>query len=146
MADVTLYDRDFRLWALEMSRVVAAGSWDELDRENVAEELASIGRHEQRNANELIRWLLKQLLLWWARPELRCGRWESRILNKRFRLTDILADSPSIDTAPMLDSNWNHAVKWIVSRRGLLQNPFPARCPLTIEQLLDPDYWPDKLC
>ena len=63
---------------------------------------------------------------------------ESPILERRFRLEDVLSDSPSIDTAPMLDRNWMQAVDWIISKRQLPQNAFPARCAFTIEQLLDP--------
>jgi hypothetical protein len=61
------YDRDFRLWAIEQARLVAEGSWHEIDRENVA--LADIARAEEREARRLIRSLLKQLLLWSVRPE-----------------------------------------------------------------------------
>jgi hypothetical protein len=145
MADATLYDRDFRLWALEMSRIVDEGRWDRLDRRNVAGELASIARQEQRTADALFCWLLKQLLLWWARPERRCGRWKSRVLERRFRLRDILADSPSIETASLIARNWPLGTAWVVAKQGLLRDPFPSACPFSLAQLLDPGFWPEEL-
>ena len=39
MADSALYDRDFHAWSQEQARKVREGSLD-IDRENIAEELA----------------------------------------------------------------------------------------------------------
>jgi Domain of unknown function DUF29 len=44
----TLYERDFYVWTQQISEVVLQGRWDELDRENVADELASLGRQDAR--------------------------------------------------------------------------------------------------
>src|SRR5260370_40648867 len=38
------YDRDFCAWSLEQARLVREGRWDAVDRDNVAEEIESLGR------------------------------------------------------------------------------------------------------
>ncbi len=74
----------------------ARGCWDELDRDNVADEIESLGFRNKRKTEQHLSWLVTQLTLWWARPERRCGKWVSRILERRFKLADILDDSPSL--------------------------------------------------
>ena len=43
----TEYDRDFYSWLMEQARHVRAGRWDALDRENLAEEIESLGREQE---------------------------------------------------------------------------------------------------
>jgi hypothetical protein len=38
------YDRDFYSWSLQQARLVREGQWHAVDRENVAEEIESLGR------------------------------------------------------------------------------------------------------
>jgi Domain of unknown function DUF29 len=42
----TAYDRDFYSWLMEQARLVREGRWDELDRDNLAEEIKSLGREQ----------------------------------------------------------------------------------------------------
>jgi hypothetical protein len=74
----------------------ARGCWDELDWDNVADEMESLGFRNKRKTEQHLSWLVTQLTLWWTRPERRCGKWASRILERRFKLADILDDSPSL--------------------------------------------------
>src|SRR3977135_4059611 len=41
------YERDFYSWLMEQARHVRAGHWDALDRENLAEEIESLGREQE---------------------------------------------------------------------------------------------------
>src|SRR5258708_24306963 len=40
------YDRDFYNWSLEQARLAREGRWDAVDRDNVAEEIESLGREQ----------------------------------------------------------------------------------------------------
>ena len=41
-----LYERDLYAWAEEQARLLRAGRFEEVDRENVAEEILDVGRNE----------------------------------------------------------------------------------------------------
>lgn len=46
--NISLYDRDFRLWAREQARLLRAGRLVELDADNLAEEIETLVREELR--------------------------------------------------------------------------------------------------
>lgn len=92
----SLYDTNFYLWTQRMAEIIRQGRWDELDRNNVVDEIESLGFRNKRTTEQHLSWLVTQLTLWWARPERRCGKWTSRILERRFKLADIFDDSPSL--------------------------------------------------
>jgi hypothetical protein len=69
----TLYAEDFYLWTQQQAALLRTGKWQELDYENLAEEIASVGRSEKRELGHRLEVLLTHLLKWQYRPE---GRWE----------------------------------------------------------------------
>jgi hypothetical protein len=69
----TLYAADFYLWTQQQAGLLRTGKWQELDYENLAEEIASVGRSEKRELGHRLEVLLTHLLKWQYRPE---GRWE----------------------------------------------------------------------
>ena len=58
-----LYDQDFYLWTQEQAALVRAGKVHELDLDNVAEELESLGKSQwhalENRLAALVRYLLK---------------------------------------------------------------------------------------
>jgi hypothetical protein len=90
------YDRDFYSWSLEQARMVRDGRWDEIDRENVAEEIESLG-HEQFNKLEsALRVLLVHILKWDHQPERRTRSWIISIKDPRIELEQVLQDNPGL--------------------------------------------------
>ena len=69
------YDRDFYTWSLEQARHVREGSWDALDRDNVAEEIESLGREQFNKLSSALRVLMLHMLKWDHQPELRSRSW-----------------------------------------------------------------------
>lgn len=139
-----LYDTDFYLWTQRMAQVVLEGRWDDLDRENVADQVKRLGTKEDDRLDHLVFWLVTQLTLWWAKPERRCGKWKAKILGRRHRLERLLKDSPSLrdGTAATIAEVSPLAVEKAVIKARLVKNPYPENCSFTLEQLLDPDFWP----
>ena len=45
----TLYDTDFAEWSARTAELLRAGRYDELDIENVAEEIESLGKAERKS-------------------------------------------------------------------------------------------------
>ena len=128
-----------------MAQVIRDGRWDDLDRENVVDEIESLGFRDRRRVQRLLSWIITELSLWWAQPERRCGVWSSRILDRRDQLEMILADSPSLqdELSAVVDEVLPSAVEVAVRKAGLINNPYPAHCSFTVEQILDADFWPD---
>jgi hypothetical protein len=91
-----LYDYDFYTWTQETAALIAAGKWHEIDQARLAEEVAGLGRDEQREVARRVQHLLTELLLWWALPGERKGNWAAAIIEARARLEDMLADSPGL--------------------------------------------------
>jgi hypothetical protein len=142
MNETCLYDYDFAAWARHQAQLVTEGRWEELDRDNVAEELRSIASQESQELRRILYQLFKRLLRWYYKPEWRCGRWKSRIVKRRFHLRDLLERSPGLDTSDAIASQWQLAAKYAEIQLRL-STPPPSECPYTLEQLLDLDYYPN---
>ena len=90
------YEKDFYAWTQETAALIAAGKWHEIDQALLADEVAGLGRDDQREIARRVQRLLKELLLWWALPGERKGNWAAAIIEERARLEDIVEDSPSL--------------------------------------------------
>src|SRR5215210_3468992 len=71
----TAYEQDFYTWSLEQARLVRDGRWDVVDRENVAEEIESLGREQFAKPESALRVLLTHMLKWDRQPERRSRSW-----------------------------------------------------------------------
>lgn len=92
----TDYDTDFYAWAVEQAKRIREGAFETLDRENVAEEIESLGREQFSKLRSAYRVLLMHMLKWDHQPEKRTRSWSTTIVNQRLDLEDVLADSPSL--------------------------------------------------
>ena len=90
------YDSDFYSWSQEQGRLVREGRWGEVDRENVAEEIESLGREQFNKLESAFRVLLLHMLKWDFQPERRSRSWSVTIATQRIELEDVLADNPGL--------------------------------------------------
>jgi Domain of unknown function DUF29 len=65
----TLYDRDFHQWTHVMADAIRLGDWANLDIENLAEELESLGRQQRQELRNRLGILLGHLLKWQLQPQ-----------------------------------------------------------------------------
>jgi hypothetical protein len=140
-----LYDRDFYQWALANAALIREGRLDELDLQNVAEEIETLGRRERSQLDSRLRVLLMHLLKRELQPHKRDNRsWLTTILNQRIRLERILTESPSLRRFihDAIVDVYPEAILLARTETGLANAPLPPECPWTAEQLLDPDYLP----
>ena len=56
------YSCDFYSWLMEQARHVREGRWDSIDRENLAEEIESLGREQFNTLESALRVLLLHFL------------------------------------------------------------------------------------
>src|SRR2546423_7428010 len=92
----TAYDRDFYSWSLEQARLVREGRWDAVDRENVAEEIESVGREQFNKLESALRVLLVHILKWDHQPERRTRSWVISIKDQRIAFDQVLEDNPGL--------------------------------------------------
>src|SRR5450759_365596 len=90
------YQRDFYSWLLEQARHVREGRWDAVDRENVAEEIESLGREQFNRLESALRVLLLHILKWDHQPPMRSRSLVLSIDAQREEVKDVLSDNPGL--------------------------------------------------
>ena len=124
------YSCDFYSWLMEQARHVREGRWDSIDRENLAEEIESLGREQFNTLESALRVLLLHFLKWDHQPNKRSRSWMLSIEAQRLEIEDVLADNPG------LNSRIDEAVKRAYRKArieaaketGLDKKSFPESC------------------
>lgn len=151
--DPELYERDFHLWtqrqAAELRRAASAGSNLPLDWANLAEEIESLGARDRRELASRIEQIVIHLLKLQLSPASDPRRgWRESVHRQRSEIGRLLDQSPSLkrEVQPAVESVWRgaraaaaDALAGEVEERAL-----PAACPYTPDQILDPDFWPER--
>ena len=139
------YEGDFHAWAELQAELLRAGRLQEADVENIAEEIASLGRSERRELTSRLAILLTHLLKWQHQPEFRGRSWQLTIVEQRRMLDRHLAENPSLAARleQFVGDAYGDAV--IAARRetGLGDGTFSPACPFATTQLLAPEFLPD---
>lgn len=149
------YAHDFYLWtqrqAAELRRAANAGSNLPLDWENLAEEIESLGASDRRELYGRLTRIVEHLLKLQFSPTDRPKRvWTLSVLNQRSDLEAVLKDSPSLRRAALGRIPQAHKEALKIVERLMpdeeieLWPDLPRRCPYTLEQILDPDWWPEQ--
>ena len=97
-----LYETDFYQWTVEQSQLLALGKLQGLDLENLAEEIASLGRQERQELENRLGVLIGHLLKWQYQPNKRSRSWQVTISNQRRAIKKLLTNNPSLK--PYLDT------------------------------------------
>lgn len=125
------YWNDFYSWLLEQAAHVRAGRFDALDRENLAEEIESLGREQFNKLESALRVLLMHMLKWDHQPKLRSRSWALSIKTQRIELEDVLADNPGLQPriGEATSRGYRKARIDAAKETGLDESTFPATCP-----------------
>jgi hypothetical protein len=136
------YDSDFFVWTQEQAALLRAGKFTEIDLQNLAEEIESLGRRDRRELRCRLRSLIAELLKWEAQAGARCGNWRSDILQQRYEIELVLRDSPSLRgwDSHVLQEIYDGARDRVIRELQLFDSAFPADCPYTPEQILSEDF------
>lgn len=144
----TLYDRDFYAWTQEQgARLRGRAAFDgrgDIDWENAAEEIESLGESQRSEIESRLTVLLTHLLKWRFQPEGRSSSWKGSIVEQRGRIRRRLIKSPSLKDYPaeVLAEEYGYARLRAAGETGLPEETFPLECPFTIEEALDPEFYP----
>lgn len=143
--DRPLYESDFMRWTQEQASKLRDRAHNEIDWDNVAEEIESLGRSERYEIDSRLKVLLVHLLKWRFQPQGQSGSWKASIREQRQRIARRLRDSPSLKQYPaeVLAAEYELAMPHVADETGLPEETFSSQCPFTIEQVLDQDWLPE---
>lgn len=138
------YRTDFYLWTQQQAALLRQGHLSQVDIENIAEEIESMGRNDRRAMGSHLRNILMHLLKWRYQPKRRGISWKSSINSGRDELDVLLADSPSLQPQlpALIVEEYQRARRNAAHETRLSLTTFPEQCPFTIEQITG-DWWPD---
>ena len=139
---MSTYDADLYEWTKEQANALRRRASNELDWDNLAEEIESLGASQRSEIRSRLEVLILHLLKWRYQPELRCGSWRGSIREARDRLEDVLDDNPSLRAFPAdyLPKGYARGRRKALDETGLLR--LPETCPWTAEEVLDGDFLP----
>jgi Domain of unknown function DUF29 len=137
------YDDDLYQWTIEQAYALRRRAINELDFDNLAEEIESVGRSERREIRSRLEILLIHLLKWRYQPEKQSASWRASVSEPRRRIEGVLADNPSLRSFPAeaLAGAYRLAILDEAIRRLELIH-LPEACPWAIEDVLRDDFWP----
>lgn len=152
------YDDDFFLWTQRQADLLRQASRERInapvDWENVAEEIESLGKSDQRQVKSLVRHILAHLIKLQA-STLQQPRqhWRKEVTTARNTLEDALADSPSLKARlpEIAEREWYKALR--EAKRTLDDDEIGTRAMQALVylklagpdagQIFDPDYFPE---
>jgi hypothetical protein len=129
------YQSDIYSWSQEQARLLREGRWALVDRDNVAEEIESLGRTEFNRLESALRVLLLHMLKWEHQPQKRSRSWVLSIKDQRLAIEDVLADNPGLKPriGEALARAYRRARIEAAKETGLDEAKFPETCGYSFE-------------
>jgi len=131
------YERDFYSWSIEQARLLREGRHDALDRDNLAEEIESLGREQFNKLVSALRTAMLHMLKWDHQPPLRSRSWVLSIEEQRLEIVDVLADNPGLKPRinEAIARAYRRARIEAAKETGLDEATFPATCPYSFDDI-----------
>ncbi|RUW58557.1 DUF29 domain-containing protein [Mesorhizobium sp. M7A.F.Ca.US.008.03.1.1] len=141
---LTPYDADYAQWCAEQGALLREGRLSDLDRENLAEEIESLGRSDKREIANRLGILLLHLLKWQFQAKMRKAGWLLTIREQRHQIGKLIDESPSLKAYPrtQIVSEFEFARLKAIDETGLPEKDFPIDCPYEIADVLNQDFFP----
>jgi Domain of unknown function DUF29 len=139
------YEEDLYAWSAEQARLLREGRFAEIDAENIAEEIESLGRSDRRELQNRLAVLLAHLLKWQFQPQARSKSWRATIREQRRRIVQLTEESGSLKAKlpEIAPKAYAEAREVAVDETDLPIESFPEELPFPIEKVTAADFWPD---
>jgi hypothetical protein len=141
-----LYEDDFALWAERQATILRARRFEELDLENLIEEVEDLGRRERDTVESYVETVLEHLLkLELSKADRPRGGWLVTVDKQRVKLARKLTTTlrNHLETElPALYAGLRRPVARQLEKDGMSLDALPSACPYTLDQILDPDWYP----
>ena len=137
----TLYGTDFAEWSAQTAELLLQRRFDEIDIENVAEEIRSLGDSEFKGARSQLRRMQLHLIKQTIQAERDGSSWRISIVSARREIADAIDFSPSLRRrlAVQVPKVYQQAIEDARDETGLDVGGIPSECPFTLTQLLEND-------
>jgi hypothetical protein len=144
-----LYEEDFPLWAERQAALLRARRFDELDLDNLIEEVEDLSRRERDTVESHVETIVEHLLKLELSNATRPRRgWLVTVDKQRARLarklTTTLRNHLEAEL-PALYAGLQRPVARQLEKDRLPADALPAACPYPLEQILDPDWYPENV-
>jgi hypothetical protein len=132
------YETDFYTWTQQQGALLRADRFEAIDRDNLAEEIESLGRNEFDKLVSFYRLVLLHLLKWDHQPERRSRSWAISVQNHRDSATEVLADNPGLKprTGEALSRAYRRARLEAADETGLPISTFTEANPYSLDEVL----------
>ena len=141
----TDYEIDLAAWSDQQAAALRRRAANEIDWENVAEEIESLGRSDKREIRNRLAVIVEHLLKWAYQPDQRSSSWRGSVVEARQQIASLIDESPSLQAYPAAvltarHGAWAHGRARAEAASGI--TGLPEVCPWSAEQLLDDAFWP----
>ena len=135
----TLYESDFAEWSDRTAELLRAGRFHEVDIENVAEEIQSLGRAERKAVRSQLQRLMMHKLKRRLQPQRDGKSWTTSIGGARARILDEIEDTPSLERhlRENLQRVYRLAVAEALRETEQPEDTVAAECPWSLDELLE---------
>jgi ABC-type phosphate transport system auxiliary subunit len=144
-----LYENDFPLWAERQAALLRAKRFDELDLDNLIEEVEDLSRRERDAVESHVETVLEHLLkLELSSAERPRRGWLVTVDKQRAKLARKLTTTLRNHLEAELRALYaglRRPVARQLEKDGVPQDALPAACSYTLDQILDPDWFPNNM-
>ncbi len=140
------YDDDTYSWALAQAEALRRRSGNELDWDNLAEEIESLGKSQASELRSRYIVLLMHLLKWAFQPDRRSRSWENTIRRERMEIARHLLGNPGLKSRrdELFGDAYVAARLDASSETDLPIETFAETNPFTMAQAMDDEFWPES--
>jgi hypothetical protein len=138
----SLYDRDVYTWSSQQAGLIRAGRLTEVDWENVAEEIDSLGRSERSSLQSFLALVIQHMLKWDYQPEKRTRSWIVSMNTHRAHVRRRLRLSPGLKAQlpDLVEEAYGFAVDLVEAETGIPTDDLPTRSPYGVAEILEREF------
>jgi hypothetical protein len=138
VAERPLYERDYYTWSLEQARLIREGRMAEIDLENVAEEMESLGKSQYSALRSSLARVIQHLLKWDYQPAKRTRSWVNSIEIHRIRAQQNLEENPGLRSKldEIIPGAYRLGVAYAIKDMNLPRTAFPEACPYDFDAIM----------
>ncbi len=139
MQTTTLYDQDFYAWTQQQVDLLKAGQWEQVDRENLIEEIESLGKQERQELENRLGLLLGHLLKWRYQPEGRSKSWRATIWEQRREIQLHLKENSSLKAylPEAISKSYRYGLSLVNKETPLDPKELPQVCLFSEYEIFD---------
>ena len=118
------------------------GRWAQVDHDNVAEEIESLGREQFNKLESALRVLLIHMFKWDHQADRRSRSWVLSIESQRVVIEHVIDDNPGLKPriTEALTRAYRRARIDAANETGLEKTAFPDACPYSFDEVMSREF------